>query len=314
LIHKKILFPALILLIIAGSYLVSNVIQETVIQNSKKNDDLSLEVDDYGNYKCIISLAPNITETLFALGLGERVVGVTRFCKYPPEALKKEKVGGFFDPNYEAIAALKPDLVILLPEHENIQKYLKELGLKSFVVHNRLIDEILDTIITIGKVCAVEDSAHTLVSEISSRMNIIKERTREVKRPRVMISIGRMFGSGSINEVSISGKNTFYDELLAYAGGVNVYERYDVAFPVLSKEGILYLNPEFIIEMVTDTGERELEEEMIIKEWESFSDVDAVKNNRVYVINQDYAVIPGPRFILLLEYLVRILHPEIEWD
>ena len=113
---------------------------------------------------------------------------------------------------------MKPDLVILLPEHENIQKYLKELRLQSLVVHNRLIDEILDTITTIGKVCAVENSAHTLVSEISTRMNIIKQRTREVKCPRVMISIGRTFGSGSIKEVSISGKNTFYDELITYAG------------------------------------------------------------------------------------------------
>ena len=313
-INRKTIFTSLILLIIAGSYLANNVIKKTVLQDSKKNDDLSLKVDDYGNYTRIISLAPNITETLFTLGLGERIVGVTRFCKYPAEALKKEKVGGFFDPNYEAIAALKPDLVILLPEHKNIQTYLKELRLQSLVVNNRLINEILDTITTIGKVCAVENSANTLVSEISTRMNIIKQRTREVKCPRVMISIGRTFGSGSIKEVSISGKNTFYDELITYAGGVNVYNRHDIAFPVLSKEGILHLNPEFIIEMVPDISEKGLEKEMIIKEWESFSDVDAVKNNRIYVLKQDYAVIPGPRFILLLEDLARILHPEIEWD
>ena len=102
--------------------------------------------------------------------------------------------------------------------------------------------------------------------------------------------------------------------MITYAGGVNVYNRHDIAFPVISKEGILHLNPEFIIEMVPDTGEKGLEEEMIINEWESFSDVDAVKNNHIYVLKQDYAVIPGPRFILLLEDLARILHPEIEWD
>ena len=97
-INRKTIFTALILLIIAGSYLANNIIKKTVLQDSKKNDDLSLKVDDYGNYTRIISLAPNITETLFTLGLGERIVGVTRFCKYPVEALKKEKVGGFLIP------------------------------------------------------------------------------------------------------------------------------------------------------------------------------------------------------------------------
>ncbi|MFC1490106.1 ABC transporter substrate-binding protein [Candidatus Latescibacterota bacterium] len=266
------------------------------------------------NYNRIISLAPNITETLFALGLGDRIVGVTRFCKYPAEALKIDKVGGLIDPNYEAIVLLKPDLIILLPEHENTQKYLHELGLKTVVVHNRIVEEILDTITVIGKICSVENRADELVSDIVTKMNIIRDKTRDADRPRVMISVGRSFGSGSINEVSITGKKTFYDELITIAGGINVYEKNDITFPIISKEGILYLNPEFIIEMIPSTDEIELFEDMIIKEWNRVPDVDAVKNSHVYAFKQDYAVIPGPRFILFLEDLARTLHPEIEWD
>lgn len=314
LIKKKIKILALILLVFAGSYLANEITKKIVLLDSTNNDDFTSSAFGSRDYKRIISLAPNITETIFALGLGDRIVGVTRFCKYPPEAVEKEKVGGFMDPNYEAIAALKPDLVILLPEHENIQKYINELGLKSMVVHNRSIDEILDTIITIGKVCSVEESAHELLSKIKSRMKIIKDKTAGKKRPRVLISIGRTMGYGSLKKVYISGKNTFFDELITYAGGVNVYERHDVAYPNISGEGMLYLNPEVIIDLVPDSGEKNLNETMIIKEWTSFSDVNAVRNNRVHVLNQDYMVIPGPRFILLLEDLARILHPEIEWD
>ncbi len=267
-----------------------------------------------GKYERIVSLAPNITETLFTLGLGNRLVGVSRFCKYPPEAQDIHNVGGFIDPNYEAIVRLKPDLVILLPEHENIRRYLDELGLETAVVHNRLVREILDTITAIGELCSVPDRAQVLVDGIETRMNRIREKTSNSHRPRVMISLGRTFGSTSVSDVSIAGKNTFYNELIAYAGGVNVYQKNDIPFPVLSKESILYLNPEYIIEMIPSTSEIKVDADTIVKEWDSIPNVDAVKHNRVYAFEQDYAVIPGPRFILFLEDLARTLHHELDWD
>ena len=139
---------ALIILVFAGSYLGKNLIQKIVLPDRANKNDIESISGDIPDYNRIISLAPNITETLFALGQGNKVVGVTRFCKYPPEALEKENVGGFFDTNYEAIAALRPDLVILLPEHEKIQKYINKLGLQTLVVHNRCINEILETILS----------------------------------------------------------------------------------------------------------------------------------------------------------------------
>ncbi len=310
--RKKIL--ALIILVFAGSLLANDAIKKFVLSYSTNHDDFKSNIVDSGNYKRIISLAPNITEKLFALGLGDRIVGVTRFCKYPPKALEKEKVGGFFDPNYEAIVVLKPDLIILLPEHENIQKYVNELGLKSLVVKNRRIDEILNTITTIGTICGSEDSANELLSKIKSRMKIIKDKTTGKKQPSVLISIGRTLGSGSLKEVCISGKNTFFDELITYAGGRNAWEEIKIAYPVLSAEGLLHINPDVIIDMVPSLEMKELDETVVMKEWKSVSSVNAVKNNRVHVLNNDYAVIPGPRFILLLEDLARILHPEIEWN
>ncbi|HUT64049.1 MAG TPA: helical backbone metal receptor [Anaerolineae bacterium] len=270
------------------------------------------ESDDEIRYNRIISLSPNITETLFALGLGERVVGVTRFCSYPPEALEKGKVGGFIDPNYEAIAALQPDLVILLPEHENVRSNLTELGYRYLIVHNRNVSEILASIMIIGNNCGAENRAREIVSNIEDRMHLIQEKTKGLSQPRVLISIDRMRGVGSLQEVYIAGKNTFYNELIVYAGGKNAYEGQEIAYPVLSPEGLFYINPDIIIDLVPERDMNTIDETMILKEWESVSRVNAVVNNRVYVVKHDFAFIPGPRFILFLEYLTNIIHPEIE--
>ena len=259
-------------------------------------------------------MAPNITETVFALGLSERVVGVTRFCLYPPEAQEKEKVGGFMDPNYEAIAALQPDLVIILPEHEKVVNYLTEFDIRYLVVHNREVSEIIDTIITIGKVCGVEKLAEEIADDINSRMHIIQEKTEGLPRPRVLVSISRTKGSSSVKDVYIAGKSTFYDELITYAGGRNAFEGRNIAYPVLSTEGLLHLNPEIIIDIVSGLNAQGFNETEVLKEWESIAYVDAVKNNRVYIVSEDYIVIPGPRFILFLEDLARIIHPEIKWE
>ncbi len=311
---KFVVLFLLFFLVFTTSYLKKNSIKNIFSKDSTNIEDFTSTNVDSFEYKRIISLAPNITETLFALGLGDRIVGVTRFCKYPPEALEKEKVGGFLDPNYEKIIELKPDLVIMLPEHEHIQKYINELGLKSIVVHNRSIGEILNTITIIGSICNSEKSASELLSKIESLMKTIEDKTEGKKQPRVLFSIGRTLGSSSLKEVYVAGKNTFFDELITYAGGVNAFEGNDIAYPEISREGLLYLNPDVIIDMVPVSGENNPDVSLIAKDWDCVPDINAVKNNRVYVLNNDYSFIPGPRFILLLEDLARILHPEIEWN
>ncbi|HDY88188.1 MAG TPA: ABC transporter substrate-binding protein, partial [bacterium] len=217
--------------------------------------------------------------------------------------------------NYTIVlAVLKPDLVIILPEHENMQDYLAELGIKYMVVKNKKVSDIIDTIITIGRVCGAEKRAKELVKNLKSRIQMIQQKTKDLSKPRVLISIGRTMGSGSLKDVYITGGNTYFDELLSYAGGRNAFESNNMEYPVLSAEGFLHLNPDIIIDMVPDIEKRGLNENMVLKEWESISGIEAVRNNRVYVLSKDYSVIPGPRFIMLLEDLARIIHSEIEWD
>jgi iron complex transport system substrate-binding protein len=143
-------------------------------------------------------------------------------------------------------------------------------------------------------------------------MALIKHRTTGLPKPRVMISLGRGMGSGTLADIYIAGKNTFYGEMIIFAGGVNAYNGVTVAFPQVSKEGIYQLNPQIIIDMVPDLDK--ISEEKILAEWNNVANIDAVRNKRVYLFKQDYSVIPGPRFISILEQMVRVIHPEIQWN
>jgi cobalamin transport system substrate-binding protein len=276
------------------------------------NRDSSVPVSQ-GTYKRIISLAPSITETLFALGLGDRVVGVSRFCRYPPAALEKKKVGGYLDPNYEAIVALQPDLVIVLPEHEEVREYLGKLDIRFLTVHNRKVSEIIETVKKIGSECGAGKQALILSDSIKSRVGSIEKEVESLDRPPVMVVVERTLGTGALKNLYVAGRNTFYDDLITYAGGGNVCESEQIAYPKISLEGLLNLNPGVVIDLIPDLRSKGLDESVVIRDWQSVSGIDAVGSDRVYVMSGDYIAIPGPRFIDLLENLARAIHPEVNW-
>ncbi|MFQ5441715.1 MAG: ABC transporter substrate-binding protein [Thermodesulfobacteriota bacterium] len=261
----------------------------------------------------IVSLAPSITEEVFALGLGEKVVGVTRFCDYPPAALKIKRVGGYFDPNYEAILALEPGIVILLPEHREAREYMEELGLNTFTVNHGNISGILNSAAAMGRLCGAEEKAGEITSEIESRMKKIKEKTAGLKRPGVMVSINRDISSGTLKDVYIAGRDGFYDEMVNLAGGRNVYRGALVKYPVVSGEGMVSLNPDVIIDVVPDFRGRGVNVETALKDWRSIPGLKAAETGRVYLLGGNYVARPGPRFILILEDMARAIHPEIQW-
>ena len=263
--------------------------------------------------KRIISMSPGVTETLFALGLGDNVVGITRYCVYPPETEEIIKIGGFYDPSYETIVSLKPDLVILLTSHKTIQKNLEKLGLKVLIVKNNTIDDILDSITAIGNFCGAEKKASEMLENIKKRIRVIKSITSDLPKPKVMLSVDRNAGTQLFSEVYVAGKNIFYDRLITLAGGKNVCSTRNIRYPILSGEGIIRLNPDVIIDIVPDYKEKGLKLKNIIDEWNRFSSVEAVKNKRVYVFGDHYTAIPGPRFILTLETLAKTIHPEVQW-
>ena len=147
-------------------------------------------------YRRIVSLSPSITESLFALGLGERVVGVTDFCDYPPEATTRSKVGGYYDLNYEAVVALSPDLMVCLPEHADLLDDLDRLDLSHLTVNHRRVEAILKSLTTLGQTFGVLKQAEVLVETIRARLQAVQGRTIDETRPRVLVCVGSQHGIG----------------------------------------------------------------------------------------------------------------------
>lgn len=261
----------------------------------------------------IVSLAPSVTEVLFALGLGERVVGVTRHCRYPPQVRSKEKVGDYYRPDYEAILTSRPDLVVLLPEHEEVWRFLSSLGVRTLMVNHFTIQGILDSLEELGRICGTP-RGEQIAKEIRERMEAIRRRTAGLDRPRVLVSLGRNMGAGAIKEVYICGEDGFYSELIRLAGGRNAYPGKGLKFPTLSAEGIVRLDPQIILDLVPDLEESKWRKEDILRQWSQLGEVEAVAHQRVHILSGSYTVVPGPRFILILEEMARLIHPEVDWD
>jgi iron complex transport system substrate-binding protein len=258
----------------------------------------------------IVSLSPSITEILFALGLGDRVVGVSRYCQYPPEARKKAQVGGYLDPSYEAILALKPDLVVLRSEKEQFVNAFHELGLNLLPVRHDRVEGILESIVAIGRRCGVEARARRMVADIQGQMHRISAKTAGLERPRVIVVAERTLASGKIQNVYVAGADGFMNRMILLAGGKNACADSAAGFPVVSGEGILRMNPQVIFDLVAERSRAGLSREEILRDWQQLPDVEAVRTGRVYLIDDDYAFIPGPRFIRLVEKFARLLHPE----
>ncbi len=259
-----------------------------------------------------VSLAPSITEILFALGLGDRVIGVTHYCDYPKAALNKPKVGGYTQPNYETIASLKPDVVFLLEHHRGVMDNLDRLGVHWQMLDSRSVAAVLQSMRTVGRLMGVEAKATALTASLTERLERVKQSVAGAQRPRVLVSIGRSMGTALLTDVFIAGPGSFFDEVITLAGGINAYRGTVVQYPKLSAEGILSLNPEVIIDLVPDLEQKKLTVEQVTRQWQTVRAVSAVSNNRVHVLGQDYVVIPGPRIVLLVEQLAELFHPSSE--
>jgi iron complex transport system substrate-binding protein len=261
----------------------------------------------------IISLSPHITETLFAVGAGKQIIAVTDYCDYPSAAIALPKIGGFINPNLEAIVALEADLVILLASQQQTIRQLNQLGIDTLAVSNRTLADIQSTIETVGHATGHRQAAQQLLKQMADRIAFIREAVAEQTPPRVMIAISHHLGDNVIDTVYIAGQQDFYNDLLQIAGGENAYQRAYPKVPSLSLEGILSLNPNVIIDLFPDADDHSASLSDIQSQWMALTSVNAVQNHQVHLIEADYATIPGPRVILLLEQFARLIHPTLVW-
>jgi iron complex transport system substrate-binding protein len=261
------------------------------------------------HYHRIISFAPSITETLFALGLGERVVGVTRYCNYPQQAKTLPRVGGYFDPDYEMILTLKPDIVFILKEHSSIKDFLRRNNINCRVIDDENVSAILGSFSTIGTMFGKAKQADSLVSLFRS------ETARPVVssvRPRVLLCIGRDNpGSGAIAKVYLAGPKSFYSELINDAGAENAYADSTFSYPSFSGEGVLRLAPDIVIDLSASVAAAGAEK--VRQDWNRLDMVPAVKNLLVFCPVNDFMTIPGPRIGLIVREIRKTVDAYYQW-
>jgi len=260
-------------------------------------DDLGRLVAINGTPQRIVSLAPSNTEILFALGLGEKVVGVTDWCDYPPEALEKEKVGGYDTPDIEKIVALNPDLILVAyGTSMDVINTLVGLGLTVFGIKTTDLDDLLNDIKTIGEITDKELEAYALTSEMESRIQAVTNQTEELEeRPSVFYIVWH-------DPLWTAGSETFIHELIEKAGGVNICQNL-TGYTTISIEEVVARNPEVII-----TSEWSFEWAMNETLLEG---TDARQYDRIYQGDDDLVQPPGPRLVDGLEWFAYFIHPGI---
>jgi iron complex transport system substrate-binding protein len=268
-------------------------------------DGLGREVTIQASPQRIVSLLPSNTEILFALGLGDQVVGVTEYDTYPPEAQTKQVIGGMTvnTISLETILALEPDLVLA---HDELQRpaidALVENGLTVFATNTQGLDDIYRTIGWIGQIAGVQDRADTLSAEIQEEIAAISAQIDAVpadRRPNVFYEVWS-------DPLLTAGPQTYIGELISLAGAKNIFDDVTQDFPEVSAEEVIARNPDVILSAEYN-GEYLSEEALATRP--GWSQISAVKNGRVYLLSDDLISRPGSRVALGMREIVKVLYP-----
>ncbi len=262
-------------------------------------DGIGRQVELPSHPQRIISLAPNITETLFLLGAQDRLIGVTIQCTWPEEAKKKLKVGDLLNPNYEVILAAKPDLVIASTAGNDRGAIMKlaGLGLPVYVAAQRNVEKILQSVEEIGRITDCAERGHQLAAQMQERLDKIKSRIAGL--PPV-----RAFFITWLDPLLAPGKNTFENDVLRFAGVVSITADIPQYYPRYSLEQILVKNPDVIL-----TVKQEGNPIPDFRKIAGWRDLRAVRQGKVYVLTE-YLQHPSPLFVDGVEELVKKLYPE----
>jgi iron complex transport system substrate-binding protein len=264
-------------------------------------DDVGREVTFEQPPKRIVSLAPSLTEICFAIDSGTALVGVTQYCNYPPETRNKQNVGGMISPNFETIAELNPDLILVTVEGNSKEDFakLESLGYKLFVTNPRTIEDISTSILTIGRILGRDASAARLVRSMRGQEETIHSLVRGEKKPKVFAII-------STKPLITAGPSTFIHQLIEKAGGTNIAEDATLPYPIYSREEVFHQQPEYLV--VTTDAVQMLS--TLFSEFPEWENMPAIKRRHVLLVNSDIVTRPGPRIIEGLEIIARVLHPD----
>ncbi len=254
----------------------------------------------------IVSLAPSNTEFLFALGVGDRLVGITEYCNYPQETAAIEKVAGFNTVNLEKIAAAKPDLAIAIRGNDmESLRSLRQLGVPVFSLDIQTLGQMDSALERLGRLLGVEPRAKLLADSLRARIRAVEKRVGKIAaKPKAMWGF---WG----DPVYTAGMGTMIDDVIVVAGGDNVGRQADGAWPQVGLETIVLWAPEVIITTHIPGGVEKLPAEIErLRQTDGWKQLPAVQNGRIYYIEGDWLLRPGPRLVDALEVMAHHLHPQ----
>ncbi|MCA9471670.1 MAG: cobalamin-binding protein [Nitrospirales bacterium] len=285
--------------ILTGMPFMANVAPRTFI------DDMGRKLFLAKHPKRIISLAPSITEMLYAIGSGGEIVGVTEFCNFPEEVKTKPKVG-YAQPNIESIVSLQPDL-ILAPKsfvRVDLLKKLEQLKIPTFILEAHTVEEIMAHIKLLGRMVGRSDAANEQTTALRKQISELSDRLKGRTRPRILYVLNS-------DPLITVGPGSFIHHLIELAGGQNVAERTATPYPRLAMEEVLRQNPEVLLFPV---GRFEGIPPAEQDQWKRWTTLTAVKEGKLFQVESDLLNRPGPRIIQALRQLVSLLHPDVLQD
>jgi len=259
------------------------------------------------NYQRIISATPSLTEILFALGAGDRVVAVTDFCSYPPEACQLPSIGGLLNPSVESWIKLRPDLIVYQGKNSRLASNARNLKIKTLSYPLDNLDDIFDAIARLGAILGKNKEAKNLIASIRSKLDFYKQSLKNTRSKSVLLLLGD--SNDPRRDLYAVGKGTFLDQLLTLAGGENILPDSLARYPKITKEFIIKSSPEVIIEAGPKSNLDPQEQKERIDAWSKFSTIRAVQSQSIFFIGDSYILLPGPRLVKTVERFGKVIHP-----
>ncbi len=257
----------------------------------------------------IVSLSPNLTEILYGIGAFPQVVGVTDYCNYPPEVVKVPSVGGWANPSFEKLLALRPDLVILDDAQAPLfQQQFHDLGLRTLVARDHNIEEVYGAMETLGRATGHAEAAARLAATTRAGLAAIARETAALSHPRVVLIIDRT--PGTLRDLYAVTEGGYLAQLVAIAGGRIAAPPDKAGYAKMSKEDLLAIDPDVILDFTHAATGRFAADPL--EAWQEMPELRAVRARRVYGVNEDYVPHPSQRMVQTAGLFARLLHPELK--
>ncbi len=257
----------------------------------------------------IVSMSPNLTQIIFALGADDLLVGVDEYSVYPPAAAELPRMGSYMDPDLEALIASRPDLVLTVETDEGLGDKLKGLGIEYREFRNDTVLDVLESIESLGWLLNKKDKAEELSDDFLNASVEIRHALDGTERTRVALVVGR--NTGRLQDIFVVGSGSFLSELLEFAGGENVFADQAVSYPQVGVESLIGADPDVIIDSTLAKGASEEEFVKLKEDWNSLAGLKAVRNGKIIVAREGWFQIPGAYMGSTIRLFAHWLHPDV---